>query len=280
MPIIQELAHERIIEALQEAHRREAPVALTCRVGATWHSLRSRILSIVGDNVYLEQPEAAEDRAPALGVGQAVGLSFKIKHHKHIFTAQIEEFTNTAGDTDPVAAAMRISVPQRMQRVQRRAYFRVDVPRNRSVLATFWEGGLGGAPGGEDSPAPSWEGWLTNVSAGGFQVRLTSRIAPQLDMGDVVGVRIEMGQEFKTIQADAQFRHEIHDDDGVVMLGFQFVGLGHSRAGRETLRRIGRIVCEFQRLAGRRSARDHDRSGGNVRKHAWRGSTRRRAREK
>ena len=96
---------------------------------------------------------------------------------------------------------------------------------------------------------------MTNISAGGFQVRTARQRAPQLEAGDVVGVRIELGQEYEPVLADAQLRHEDTDDRGVTLMGFQFVALSQYAEGRDALRRISKIVCGFQRLQGRRRAR-------------------------
>ena len=127
-----------------------------------------------------------------------------------------------------------------------------DVPRNRSALATFWRGGVGGPPNDLADRSLTWEGWVTNISAGGFQVRTTSQGSLPLEVNDVVGVRIDLGQEYDAILAEAQFRQETCGERGVTLLGFQFVGLNDSSEGRETLRCLGRIVCDFQRLQGRR----------------------------
>jgi c-di-GMP-binding flagellar brake protein YcgR len=182
-------------------------------------------------------------------------VAFKIKHHKHIFSAAVECCDEST---------LTLPMPEGMHRVQRRAYQRVEAPRNRSVLATFWDGGL--RDGGPPADLPEWEGWLMDLSAGGFQVRVSSRAAPDMEVGDVVAVRIDLGQDYRPIVADAQFRHEVRDERGVAMMGFQFVGLNGSAAGRENLLRIGQIVCEFQRLEGRQRGRRHDRDRAGARR--------------
>jgi len=245
MPIVQALSRKQMAESLQEAIGRQIPVQLTCQIDGVWHTLHTRIIGVDVGGLWIDRPVCHEADAPEIRPGQNLGLSFKFKHHKHILNTVAEcagPFRLADGDVE----AVRVQAPRRMQRVQRRAYHRVDVPRNRSVLATFWPGG-----GAENDPpaeaALSWEGWVTNVSAGGFQVRIGSHGAPELEIGDLVGVRIELGQEYDPIVADAQFRQPVADDRGVCLQGFQFVGLNDSPAGQETLRRVGAVVCEFQR---------------------------------
>ena len=233
-----------------------------------WYTLRSRILQLGDDGLHVAQP-TGEEPVPELTDAMAVSLSFKIKHHKHIFNAVVKESTQWTDAEGGSVPAWLISMPRRMQRVQRRAYHRVEVPRSRSPLATFWPGGLAGGTE-QEAAGFSWEGWLTNMSAGGFQVRLISKQAPKLEVGDVVGVRMDMGQGYEPILADAQFRHELPGEGGIVFFGFQFVGLGQSLASLETLRRIGQIVCEFQRVDARRRSRVKADPRPNVPRPSWR----------
>lgn len=254
MPIMERLGARQIHECLAETICREAPVVLTCRIGDQWYNCHAKILRQADDKLWLECPTSAQEPVPEIAVGLPIGLSFKLRHHKHVFNAVVEAVGPFRLDDGPELHALCVSKPAGMQRIQRRAYNRVEVPRNRSALATFWWGGLAGSP---DEPAArglTWEGWITNISAGGFQVRTAGQGSPALEVADLVGVRIDLGQDFETVLADAQFRQESRDERGMTLMGFQFVGLNESAEGRETLRRIGKIVCEFQRLQGRRHA--------------------------
>jgi len=248
MPIVQRLRKSQIAECLAEAVARQTPVTLTCRQDGRWHTLRTQILSKDERGLWVAFPQPRTAPMPQLRVGMEIGLSFKLKHHKHIFNTVVEAMGQFGLPDGQQVQALRTSAPQRMQRVQRRAYQRVQVPRNRSVLATFWHGGLAVVEAGRQPPL-TWEGWLTNISAGGFQVRLVTHGAPELEVGDLVGVRIDLGEDYAPIVCDAQFRQQVVDERGVRLQGFQFVGLNESRRGQNILRRIGRAVIEFQRYA-------------------------------
>jgi hypothetical protein len=247
MAIVQRLSARQIEESLDEAMQRHIPVSMTCRTGLEWHNLHSKILHRTPQSVWLEYPAEAEGFMPEISVGCPLGLSFKLKHHKHIFNAVVEAAGEFGLAGEAKMRAIRVATPQRLVRVQRRAYHRVEVPRNRSVLATFWHGGLLAAAGTKDRPL-NWEGWVTNISAGGFQVRLSGRNAPDLEVGDLVGVCIDLGQEYKQVLVDARFRQQHLDERGVTYQGFQFIGLNETIQGREMLHRIAGIVCEFQRF--------------------------------
>lgn len=264
MPLIEELDCEQIHRTLADASSREVPVALSCRIERAWHGARTRIILKGPNEMYLQYPGPDEEPVPDLPIATSVNLAFKLRHHKHMCNALVEGDTECVRPDGVSVRAMRVSVPKRMYRVQRRAYHRVDVPRNRSVLVKFWEGPPSPTSHQGERECLSWEGWLTNLSAGGFQVRLASGSVPQLEVGDVVRVEISLGQEFRPVEAEAQFRHEICDERGVALLAFRFVGLHESPAGRKTLQRIGQIVCDFQRLGGRRRARANESARAEV----------------
>lgn len=253
MALIQELSSSLIRKCLDEAIRRQTPLAMTWRREGQWQNLRTRILQRSEGALWLELPSDPSPDGQEPPPHQELGLSFKFKHHKHIFNATIEAIGQFQLDDGQAVRAVRATTPARMHRVQRRAYLRADVPRNRSVLATFRQGWAPTDHPGPDDTSAAWEGWLTNLSAGGFQVRLTHG-APQLELGDVVNVVIELGQEYQPITAYAQFRQYFTDERDVAYQGFQFVGLNETPRGRKTLQRIGEVVTAFQRLQGRRRA--------------------------
>ena len=257
MPIVEELNARQIAVCLDEAIARQLPVAMSCCIGGHWHNLHTCLLHCTGDSLWLTCPADSLTPAVMIGPGVQAGLAFKLRHHKHIFSAGVRALGQFGLAGQPVVQALQVPLPERMQRIQRRAYFRADVPRNRSVLATFWEGpegpeGSSPAGSGPSAGVLGWEGWVENISAGGFQVRLASPLLPDVEIGDVVRVRIELGQEFPLVQAQAQLRHQVSEQPGVVSQGFQFIGLNDSEQGRRTLARVSTIVCHFQRLSEHR----------------------------
>ena len=265
MPIVQELSRKQMREALTEAVAREVPVSLSSRIDGQWLTLHTQVLRCDSQGLVLACPPSPPDPAasptgageasPALAEAAEVCLSFKIKHYKHVANTTIEAHCRIESSDGQSVACLRVCPPQRMQRIQRRAYQRVDVPRSRSILATFWHGESSAGEAPPARPALSWEGWVENISAGGFQTRLAGHGAPPMEEGEIVAVQIQLGQEFRPVTADARFRHQVGDQRGVVHQGFQFVGLNETDQGREIIRRIGQIVCEFQRHAPDRA--DH-----------------------
>jgi hypothetical protein len=255
MPIIEEYSGQAVGECVLAAVVKEVPVTLMCRLGRAWHNLDTRIVLLRDGKLHLQPPVNERQEPVAMPHGLAIGLAFKLGHHKHILNTVVDGVGAVALGGASVSVIC-CPLPATMQRIQRRAYNRVEIPRSRNVLATFWQGE--NAAGAMPAAAVTWEGWLTNISAGGFQVRVASQGGPKLEGGDVVCVSIQAGQEYQSVQVEAQFRRQETDQRGVASMGFQFVGLGETEQGRETFARLTQIVCDFQRYAGRRSAYEHD----------------------
>jgi c-di-GMP-binding flagellar brake protein YcgR len=251
MALLQDLHIDQINEAVALAAERTVPVTVTVKSQQSWTNLRSRLLSVDEGHLLLEPPTESGEAPPReFSPGQKVGLSFKLKHYKHICTCVVTGTRRWALADGTEVPALSVCGPARMQRIQRRAYIRADVPANRIVRASFWLGGREHEPSGSTTESPVWSGRVTNLSAGGFQVHTADDVSDGLEIGETVGVRMIFGAGEQTIYADAQYRHQETDGDQFV-LGFQFIGLDQTRQGRNTLKEISIKVSEFQREACR-----------------------------
>jgi hypothetical protein len=249
MSSLQELSVKQINEALAAASERHVPVTITTRTDNHWLNLQSHALAVRAGNLLAEMPPSEADLPPFEFVpGIGLGLSFKLKHHKHIFTATLSGHADYALDEGGAIKVLAFCLPTRMQRLQRRVYYRADVPPNRIVRASFWLGGREAEPRGTSATLPVWSGKVTNLSAGGFQLVATLEAAGLLEVGDSVGVRLAFGAAGEAVYADAQFRHALVEGDHSVM-GFQFVGLGQTNEGKEALRLVSQRVSQFQQAA-------------------------------
>ena len=244
MSELQELSVRQIDESLKLATEKQVPVTITLQQDGTWVNIPSRLLALTEKHMLVELPlpeagVATHEFTPA----ERIGMSFKLKHYKHLVLVTVAGIVNSPLP-GAVTQAVALCLPTRMQRLQRRAFLRVDVPANRVVRASFWLGGRAAEPQGA-SAMPVWTGRVTNLSAGGFQLVCPLDGAARLDIGENVGVRIAFGSGDGTVYADAQFRHLEENQQGVVM-GFQFLGLAQTPEGREALRVISSKVAQYQ----------------------------------
>ncbi len=247
MATLQHLTIQQIDDVLQAAVERHIPATITVRgENGTWSNLRSRLVALQAEHIHLEMPEGPDGRPFGLRPADKAGVSFKFKHHKHIFTGTVAGTEEGHLADGTAAVVLSVCCPTKMHRMQRRAFLRADVPPNRVVRASFWLGGRDAEPAGTGPGKPVWSGRVANISAGGFQVACEADAADVLDVGETVGVRVHFGVGEEAVYADAQFRHA-QAIEGKLHLGFQFVGLAQSAEGRDALQSISVKAAQFQR---------------------------------
>jgi c-di-GMP-binding flagellar brake protein YcgR len=250
MSILQELNHREIAQVILSAAQRSLPLTITVRDGEHWANYPSRLVGVKDHCLLVERPSGDQVAAGAFSAGQSIGVSLKLKHHKYLFLANVACEPAPAlvqGDDAPL---LLLGLPTRMQRLQRRAYIRAEVPGGCVARAAFWVGGHKDEPAGPDRPV--WSGRVINLSAGGFSVRTGEKSVRFLEVGDLVGTRLVFGIGQEAVYADACVRHFSLSDEGTVV-GFQFLGLEYSDEGKTALQALSLKVNEFQ------AAAPHDR---------------------
>ena len=247
MALIRDLTIAQIDEAVAGATERRLPVTLTIRVDDNWRILYSRCLGLREEHLLIEPPKAEGEHPPhEFKAADRIGVSFKFKHHKHIFSATVAGTENVRLDDGTEVEALSLCVPTQMKRLQRRAFTRAAVPAGRIVRASFWTGGLQAEPRRSSTETPVWSGKVVNISAGGVQVSCSGTVAETLDLGETVGMHVSFGVSEEAVSCDAQFRH-VETVEGEELLGFQFVGLDQTPKGHEALQQISSWTAHFER---------------------------------
>jgi hypothetical protein len=273
MALLQELDLDQINEVLEQASLRQVPVTITVRLENRWANYPSRILEVRDEHILLERPimrPAPRDTGESEGAiqetfqssephefvpAEKIGLSFKLKHYKHVFCTTVTGFENVelpfsataGGDTPIVLSTLVVCCPMQMQRLQRRAFLRATVPPNRIVRASFWLGGWQDEPAGANRQTPVWLGTVSDISAGGLQILTDANVASAFQMENPVGMRLVFGAGDQTVYADAQFRH-VQPAGDKAMIGFQFIGLAQTPQGRHALDLISKKVGEYHHI--------------------------------
>ncbi len=249
MPVLHDLTSEQIDEAISDAARRNVPLTVSINVDERWLNLHSRILAIDDGHVCISPPRGEQSEAQIeLEPAQKVGLTFKLRHHKHIASARVAGRSLVDMDDGTVGPVVLLCCPHRMQRLQRRAFKRVEVPPNRIVRVSMWLGGCAAEPSGPSSDCPIWSGQVVDLSAGGVQLAFKDDVSTMLEVGDTVGLRMTFGLGSETVYADAQVRYADSDGDQR-RVGFRFAGLAFTNMGRKALRIISAKVAAYERMA-------------------------------
>ena len=245
---MQELDIRQIDDAISDAIEKNIPLTVTLESGG-WVNLHSRFLAVDGDHLLIRMPVGPNGTPQRFAPAQKIDLSFKLRHHKYLTRVLVAGHTSHTGENNIETETLLLCFPLHMQRIQRRSYSRISVPAGKVIRVSVWPGSKNCEPTGP-SDVPVWSGTLVDFSAGGFCAIISADNSFSLEEGQSAGVRIAFDNARESIYSDAQFRH--CDSDGKnLSVGFQFVGLGHTRQGRDILRTISQKMGEIMRSVKR-----------------------------
>lgn len=227
---------------LTEMAQKKAFLTVTNREENIWRVYKSHFLSVRGNQLVLAQPVPdTADCHLEPAVGQEVAISFKKGYNKFLFLTRVvkaDHFEIEPGHRVPV---VNIYAPDHIEKIQRRAYNRAEVPADLSVDVTFW-------PSTQSKSKKKYTGQLVNLSAGGGAVQMPAGNVPDLSESEQVTLKFKPLPDQKPIQLEARYRHTTSSgDETSSLLGFQFIGLEVSEEGRKILRRLSRTVGVYHR---------------------------------
>jgi len=271
-------------EILQAAIEKKVPAIMSYLSKDKWHVAKVLLTDMAANRLTVEGSGWREKPRPInIQVNQPVGISFKYEYGKFVFDTTVVAL-EPSPDQDRRGQGGRIvlAVPDRMEVIQRRSYFRVKVPESLNVNVTLWHRSQTGVtgPGAQDphEPRPSegqheqramsdnspnyYQGKLVDISAGGAQVMVpyqdeamdgtascfgTQR--PGFKKGQFIGLRFTPMPYERPLMFNAQIRNILPaEDHKSIFLGLQIVGLEASAEGRQVLSRITGVVERYYQL--------------------------------
>jgi len=230
---------------LSQAADKHLPVTITTRQDRNWQVYKSNFFCLQANRLVFSHPVPdANDCHMELAPGQEVAVTFKKGYYKFLFTTRAISQEQYELDPGVFVPAIVVLLPERVEKIQRRAYNRVAVPKDLSpVKVTF-------ARYAEDDgqPAESWEGALSDLSAGGVSVVIDASIVSHLQVDEQFELCFTPLAAQDELSLSVRFRHttNIPGSDQQV-LGFQIIGLEIDEEGLGTLRQIARVVSVYKR---------------------------------
>ena len=253
MSLQQEVPFSQVRETIENSAIRNTPLVLSHQVNESWQNYRSRFLGLRGEELWLEYAQPDPGRAvPKLVVGQKLGVAFKQRHHKFVFTTRIINIAEFRLTPELAVTGVQIDWPEKVFRLQRRSFYRASVPIDRPMYVDLWQGGLAQEPDAKLRDKLVYSGQVADISAGGFRIRMVPGRDPALQCGDSIGALVRCAGLVEPLRVDGQFRHADQDEFGL-LLGIQFLGLTETPEGRKTMQVINQLVSEFQRIELRRN---------------------------
>jgi len=211
-----------------------------------WHVAKVMLVSLADNSFNIEVSPRKEVRPINVLPGQDVGLSMKYKYGKFIFGTKVEGFKPS---TDANSGGLiSLAMPEQIELVQRRSYFRVSAPASMPVSVMIWHR-FTSSDYSQVAPDYYMQGRLVDISAGGAQISLDAAQQPDFRKGQFVGLKFTPMPHETPLMFNAQVRDVLPSaDEKSVCLGLQVVGLEASPEGRLILQRLCNTVEQYYKM--------------------------------
>jgi len=244
---------------LQIAIDMKVPAIMSYLSRDKWHVAKVLLTNLDGDRLSIESTISRRQRPINIRVDQPVGISFKHGYGKFVFDTTVKALEPS---TDPETRRERggtivLAFPDKIEVIQRRSYFRVNVPESLNVKVLLWHrSGKRGETDPKHDTATEMhnccQGRLMDISAGGAQVIVPNQNdagKANFKKGQFVSMRFTPLPYETPLVLSAQIRNVLPTaDDQNASLGLQIVGLEASSEGREVLTRLIGIVERYYQI--------------------------------
>jgi len=244
-------------KVLQRVIEEKRPALMCYLSRGKWHKAQVLLVNLDSEKLDVRvvptgyEPVVLEQICGYLGkphpvnvkLGQSVGLSVKCEGGKFIFEAEVMDF----GMSSPRGGGIiTLEIPDQMEMISRRSYFRVRVPEKLVIDVQMWHRRCRRVKAELER---RWRGKLIDISAGGLQVVVGASERPDFRQGQFVKVRFCPLPSEAALEFSAQIRNILPTADGESFcFGLQVVGLEASREGRAILARLAAVTELYYEL--------------------------------
>jgi hypothetical protein len=253
---------------LQTVVESSTPAIMSYLSKDKWHVAKVLMKELGDGKLYVEACHSTKKPHPVnIRVNQPVGVNFKHAYGKFVFDTSVAALEPSP---DPEAGGRIVLVmPDRIGVVQRRSYFRVNVPDSLKVSVVIWHR-TSQRRFKKEMTQTYFEGRLMDISAGGAQIDMplngptgegmATMTESEFRKGQFIGVRFTPMPYETPLMFTAQIRNVLPTADREnVCLGLQIVGLEASDEGREVLARLAAVVDRYYQMNQSRSRGEHPR---------------------
>lgn len=233
-----------------DAVRERAIAVLSMQTDDGWLTFKSRFLERDSQERFFVLDYQGTDGKPMpeLIPGHCIGLSFRHRNRKLLGATVVEARGHFMVDNRASIAAVRYRWPESLTELQRRSYYRTELPPTMSLPAAIWRGGTLARAETQRASLQTLTGTLADLSCGGTLVRLNDPNPPSFSDQATVGVEIQLDDGKPPIILDAYARGVRRDELGQTCLALQFVGLELSVDGRLVLERLAGFLRKLHRV--------------------------------
>jgi len=253
-------------QILRTAVEKRVPAIMTYLSKGKWHVAKVLLTDIGPGRLNIEGTHSGQKLQPInIRTHQPVGISFKYGYGKFVFDTTVVGLEPSLSPA--TGGTIVLALPDRIEVVQRRSYFRVAVPESLKVNVLLWHRSRDEAEGTirdtRYETRDCSQGKLVDISAGGAQVVIQNQ--PEANQvvgqdligagkgdfkkGQFVGVRFTPMPYETPLMFNAQIRNVLPSADGKsIYIGLQIVGLEASPEGRKVLSRLVGVVERYFKI--------------------------------
>lgn len=211
-----------------------------------WHVAKVFLVNLGAGILELEVSPRKKIQPMNISVGQNIGMSLKYGYSKFIFGSKVvglEPSSQRSG-----GGRIVLVMPKQIEMIQRRSYFRVQIPQSLKVEVAIWYR----RNSDDRTPATwerSWKGMLVDLSAGGLQVAFDISDKLNFKKGQFASLAFTPLSQERPLRFNAQVRNIFPTANGKsICIGLQTVGLEASSQGRYILSRLVEIVERYHQM--------------------------------
>lgn len=174
----------------------------------------SRLLSAGAGKFTIETPGPVDGQGlDQVAQGDDCFVSFRHREFRYFLTSHVMGKALHVDKEGREIPAIDMQVPEKIDRQDRRAFERVDVPSSAMMRASVWS-----AP----DRFPIWSGRVLNLSAGGLQIRTSDSAMGYFEPGDRISMSLLLSASGEPLDAEAYISYCAPDGD-MAILGLALV---------------------------------------------------------
>ena len=238
---------------LETVIKKKVPAIVSYLSRGKWYIVKTVICDMGRDRIKISVSPRKLPYPMNIRVEQPVGISIKYEDGKFVFDSKVVDFEQSCQDHS--GGVVVLEIPDRIELVERRSFFRISVPRGLKVNVMIWHRNI------SESELPTlpkgyWQGQLVDISAGGGQVSIKQSDKPDFRAGQFVCLRFTPMPYETPLVFNAQVRTILPAADNQnICIGLRIVGLEASAGGRRTLERLVNVVEHYYEM-NKSSAKD------------------------
>lgn len=214
-----------------------------------WYVAKVYLTALEPGRICVESALSQEKHPINIKLDQPVGVSFKYEYGKFVFDTTVLALEPSPDSRS--SGRIALSKPGRVEVIQRRSYFRVNVPSSLKVNVVLWHRKGQNRSGSRSDSTKCFDARLVDISAGGAQLLLDGDPdnANEFKQGQFISMRFTPLPYETPLMLSAQVRNVLpRAGGGSVYLGLQLVGLEASPEGQETLSRLVAIIERYRTM--------------------------------